>query len=121
MGGTGGPLGKTFFLHRQRRHPELRKIPTYLPREVNEKTLNHSGYIPKLELTLEKKASSGYHIKIDKRSGFCHVDLTHNAQKILAFITPQGKVFTGKVMHFGRPNTAALFQELMNTMLSVLC
>ena len=25
------PLGKTFFLHRQRRHPELPNIPTYLP------------------------------------------------------------------------------------------
>ena len=29
--GTGRPHGKTFFLHRQRRHPELPKIPTYLP------------------------------------------------------------------------------------------
>ena len=25
------PLGKTFFLQCQRRHPELPKIPTYLP------------------------------------------------------------------------------------------
>ena len=31
MGGTGRPLGKTFFLQSQRRHPELPKIPTYLP------------------------------------------------------------------------------------------
>ena len=31
VGGTGRPFGKTFFLHRQRRHPELPKIPTYLP------------------------------------------------------------------------------------------
>ena len=31
MGGTECPLGKTFFLHCQRRHPELPKIPTYLP------------------------------------------------------------------------------------------
>ena len=31
MGGTGRPPGKTFFLHCQRRHPELPKIPTYLP------------------------------------------------------------------------------------------
>ena len=31
MGGTGRPLGKTFFLRCQRRHPELPKIPTYLP------------------------------------------------------------------------------------------
>ena len=33
MGGTGHPLGKTFFLHCQRRHPELPRIPTYLPQE----------------------------------------------------------------------------------------
>ena len=31
MGGTGRPLGKTFFLQCQSRHPELPKIPTYLP------------------------------------------------------------------------------------------
>ena len=33
MGGTGRPLGKTFFLQCQRRHPELPKIPTYLDRD----------------------------------------------------------------------------------------
>ena len=31
VGGTGRPLGKTFLLACQRRHPELPKIPTYLP------------------------------------------------------------------------------------------
>ena len=31
VGGTARPLDKTFFLHYQRRHPELPKIPTYLP------------------------------------------------------------------------------------------
>ena len=31
VGGTGRPLGKTFFLQCQRRRPELPKIPTYLP------------------------------------------------------------------------------------------
>ena len=30
VGGTGCPLGKTFFLHCQMMHPELPKIPTYL-------------------------------------------------------------------------------------------
>ena len=33
MGGTGRPLGETFFLQCQRRHPELPKIPTYLYRQ----------------------------------------------------------------------------------------
>ena len=31
VGLTGGPPGKTFILHCQSRHPELPKIPTYLP------------------------------------------------------------------------------------------
>ena len=31
MGGTGRPLGNPSFLQCQRRHPELLKIPTYLP------------------------------------------------------------------------------------------
>ena len=31
VGATGRPLRKTFFLQCQRRHPELPKIPTYLP------------------------------------------------------------------------------------------
>ena len=31
MRGIGRPPGKTFFLQCQRRHPELPKIPTYLP------------------------------------------------------------------------------------------
>ena len=34
MGGTGRPLGETFFLHCQTRHPELPKIPTYLPKRI---------------------------------------------------------------------------------------
>ena len=31
LGGTGRPQGRTFFLHCQRRNPELPMIPTYLP------------------------------------------------------------------------------------------
>ena len=34
LGGAGPPLGKTLFLHCQRRHPELSKLPTYLPPRV---------------------------------------------------------------------------------------
>ena len=38
--------------------------------ELNKKTLNHSGSIPKMESTLEKIASCRYKTKMDKRSGF---------------------------------------------------
>ena len=48
------------------------------------------------------------------------MDPTPNAQKLLAFITPQGRVFKWKVMPFGVAKAPALFQELMNKILSIL-
>ena len=61
--------------------------------ELDKKLLNHSGSIPNMESTLEEIASCCYKTKMDKRSGFWQVDLTPNAQELLAFITPQGSVF----------------------------
>ena len=89
-------------------------------RELNEKTLNHSGSIPNMESTLQKIASGRYKTKIDKRSGFWQADLTPNAQELLAFITWQGRVFKWKVTPFGVANAPALFQELMNKILFIL-
>ena len=88
--------------------------------ELNKETLNHSGSIPYMESTLEKIASCRYKTKVDKPSGFWQVDLPPNAQELLAFITPQGRVFNWKVMPFGVANAPALFQELMNKILSIL-
>ena len=88
--------------------------------ELNKKTLNHSESIPNMQSTLEKAASCRYKTKMDKRSGFWQVDLTPNAQELLAFITPQGRVFKWKVMPFSVANAPALFQELMDKILSVL-
>ena len=89
-------------------------------RELNKKTLNHSGSIPNMESTLEKITSCRYKTKKGKRSGFWQVDVTPNAQELLAFITPQGRVFKWKVMPFGVANAPAPFQELMNKILSIL-
>ena len=88
--------------------------------ELNKKPLNHSGYIPNMESTREKIASCRYRTKMDKRSGFWQVDLTPNTQELLAFITPQGRVFKYKVMCFGVANAPALFQDLLNKILSIL-
>ena len=57
---------------------------------------------------------------MDKRSGFWQVNLTAAAQELLAFITPEGRVFKWKVMPFGVANAPALFQELMNKILYIL-
>ena len=89
-------------------------------RELDKRTLNHSESIPNMQSTLEKIASCRYKTKMDKRSGFWQVDLTPNAQKLLAFITPQERVFKSKVIPFGVADAPALFQELMNKILSIL-
>ena len=57
---------------------------------------------------------------MDKRSGFWQVALTPNAQELLPFITPQGRVFKWKVMPSGVANAPTLFQELMNNILSIV-
>ena len=89
-------------------------------RELNKKTLNHSGSIPNMESTLEKIASCRYKTKMDKRNAFWQVDLTPNAQELPAFISPQGRVFKWKVMPFGVANAPALLQDLMKKILSIL-
>ena len=80
--------------------------------ELNKKTLNHSGSIPNIESTFEKIASCCYKTKMDKRSGFWQVDLMPYAQELLAFITPQGRVFKSKVMPFGVANAPALLNKI---------
>ena len=87
---------------------------------LNKKTLNHSGSIPNMDPTLEKIAACCYKTKMDKRSRFWQVNLTPNAQELLAYITPQGRVFKVKVMPFGVANAPALFEGLMNKILSIL-
>ena len=88
--------------------------------ELNNKTLNHPGSIPDMESILENIASCRYKTKMTKRIGFCQAGLTSNAQELLSFITPQGRVFKWKVMPFAVANAPAVFQELMSKMLSIL-
>ena len=57
---------------------------------------------------------------MDKRSGFWQVDLTRAAGELLAFLTPNGRVFRWKVMPFSVANAPALFQELMKKILYIL-
>ena len=88
--------------------------------ELNKKTVNPSGLLPNMELTLRKIAYFRYKTKMDKRSGFWQVELTPNARELLAFITPQGRVYKWNAMPFGVINAPALFQQLMNKLLSIL-
>ena len=88
--------------------------------EVNKKAQHHSESIPNMENNLQGIAKCWYKTKMDKRSGFWQVDLTAAAQELLAFITPQGRMFKWNVMPFEVANAPALFQELMNKILYIL-
>ena len=57
---------------------------------------------------------------MDKRSGFWQVDQTKTAPDMLAFVTPKGCVFCGKVKPFGVANATTRFQELINEVLYIL-
>ena len=87
---------------------------------VNKKTENHSGSIPNMEITLERIAECRYKTKMDKCSGFWHVDLTAAAQELLAFIIIKDRMFKWNVMPFGLANAQALLQELVNKILYIL-
>ena len=89
-------------------------------RELIQKTLNHSGSILNMESTLEQIASCRYKTRMHKQNRFWQVDLTPNAQELLPFITPQGRMSKWKVMPFCVATAPALFQELMNKILSIL-
>ena len=67
-----------------------------------------------MENTLERIVKCQFKTRMDKRSGFWQVDLTRAAQELLAFVTPEGRVFRWKVMPFGVLNAPALSHELMN-------
>ena len=76
-----------------------------------------------MENTLGRITKCRFKTNMDKRAGFWRVDLARAAQKLLALVTPKGRVFCRKVMLIGIPNVPnapALFQELMNTILYIL-
>ena len=61
--------------------------------EVNKKTQNHSGSIPDMGNTLEEIAKCRFKNKMDKPTARRQVDQTGEAQELLAFVTPKGRVF----------------------------
>ena len=87
-------------------------------RKLNRMIKLHAGSLPVMENTIENAASCKFKSKMDKRSGFRQVDLTERAKELMAFRTPNGRVFRWLVMPFA--NAPALFQELMNQVLTIL-
>ena len=119
-----GNVQEVFWCDARDEHGHLQHAPDGDQRDCfvvqGKKQETNTGSKPNMESTLEKIASCRYKTEMEKRSGFWQVDLTPNAQELLAFIGPQGRVFKWKVMPFGVANAPVLFQELMNKILSII-
>ena len=89
-------------------------------RKLNKMIKLHAGSLPVMENTIKNAVSCKFKSKMDKRSGFWQVDLTERAKELMAFRTPNRRVFPWLVMPFGIANAPALFQELMNQVLTIL-
>ena len=89
-------------------------------RKLNKMIKLHAGTLLVMEKTTENAGSCKFKSKMDKGSGFRQVDLTELAKELMAFRTPNERVFRWLVMPFGIANAPALFQELMNRVLTIL-
>ena len=84
---------------------------------LNRKIKQHGGSLPFMENTVENAADCKFNTKIYKLAGLWQVDLTERAKDMMAFITPQGRIFKWRVMPLGISNAPALFQEMMSHIL----
>ena len=80
-------------------------------RQLNKKTLNHSGSIPNMESTLEKIASCRYKTKMDKRSGFWQVDLTPTPRNYSPSSPLRGGCSSGRSCPLALPRHPLFFKS----------
>ena len=62
-------------------------------RKQNKMIKLHAGSLRVMENTIQNAASCKFKSKMDKKSGFWQVNLTERAKELIAFRTPNGRVF----------------------------
>ncbi|XP_037776712.1 uncharacterized protein LOC119573573 [Penaeus monodon] len=82
-------------------------------RKINKVTRSDSFPLPRLDDVIDGIGRARFVTKIDLLKGYYQVELTENARRIAAFVTPDG-LFEYKVMPFGLRNAPATFQRLIN-------
>ncbi|XP_063585382.1 uncharacterized protein LOC134762766 [Penaeus indicus] len=82
-------------------------------RKINKVTRSDSFPLPRLDDVIDGIGRAQFVTKIDLLKGYYQVELTENARRIAAFVTPDG-LFEYKVMPFGLRNAPATFQRLIN-------
>ena len=75
--------------------------------------------LPKIDEMYAKLASSSIYSTLDLRSGYYHIALSADSQRISAFVTPMGKFGFWKVP-FVSAQVSTYFQQLINEVLSSL-
>ena len=86
-------------------------------RKVNQLTISDSYPLPRIDDIIDEIGNATFVTKLDLLRGYYQVRLSPRAQKISAFITPNG-LFEYTVMPFGMKNSASTFQRLMNSVIS---
>ena len=87
-------------------------------KKVNEMTKCHSGFLPCMENMVENLASCRWKSKLDLRSGFWQVGMSEKAKELTAIVVPNGTVWRWRCMPFGLHSAPAIFQEMMEKVIS---
>ncbi|EYC18252.1 hypothetical protein Y032_0028g1760 [Ancylostoma ceylanicum] len=88
-------------------------------RELNKRIRQDSYPIPTIDAILQSLAGKKYFTTLDLCSGYWQIPLEENTKHKSAFTTPEG-LFQFKVTPFGLSTSPAVFQRLMDTVLSGL-
>ena len=82
-------------------------------RQLNERTVNDSYPLPRIDVCLDAPAGTKWFSTFDLRSGYHQVEMDSEDSDKTTFMTRRG-TFRLKVMPFGLCNAPATFQRLMN-------
>ncbi|XGW23594.1 hypothetical protein V3C99_005654, partial [Haemonchus contortus] len=101
----------------QKKDKTLRLCIDY--RVLNKHTKQDSYPLPTIDTVLQSLTGKKYFSTLDMASGYWQVKLSSDAQRKSAFTTPEG-LFEFKVLPFGLSTSPAIFQRLMDMVLSEL-
>ncbi|XP_068229342.1 uncharacterized protein [Palaemon carinicauda] len=86
-------------------------------RRLNEVTVSDSYPLPRVDDLIDQVSNAVYVTKIDLLRGYYQVPLADNTKPLTAFTTPDG-LYQYTVLPFGLKNAPAVFQRLMDQVIS---
>ena len=88
-------------------------------RKLNSVTIPDAYPTPRVDHVMERLSGNGYFSTMDCEKGYYQVKLSERAKKMAAFVCPMGQ-FQWTCMPFGLRNAPAVFQRLMDLVLTGL-